>query len=111
MDMVIEALDELIRLSDVETTYLIDTFTYNSACFVGRNLELLRIHEILQENQVVFLSGIGGIGKTELAKKYVHMYREAYDTVAFVFFEGSIEHSICQDLVINNFSMDEEENK
>lgn len=111
MDRVIDALDELIRLSDLSATYLIDTFTYNSACFVGRSGELTRIHEALQENQVLYLSGIGGIGKTELAKKYVQQYRESYDTVAFVFFDESIEHSICQDILINNFSADEEESE
>lgn len=111
MDMVIEALDELIRLSDLSATYLVDTFTYNSACFVGRSEELARIHEELQGNQVLFLSGIGGIGKTELAKKYVQQYRETYDTVAFVFFDESIEHSVCQDILINNFSADEEESE
>ncbi|EJZ69590.1 protein kinase domain-containing protein [Lachnoanaerobaculum sp. OBRC5-5] len=104
---VIEVLDELIVLSDVDAHYLVDNFVYNPACFVGRSDELVDIQEALSENQVVFISGIGGIGKTELAKRYAYEYRDYYETIAFAFFNGSIEHTVCQELVINNMSMDE----
>lgn len=108
---VIEVLDELILLSDVDTHYLVDNFRYNPACFVGRSGELEDIQEVLSENQVVFLSGIGGIGKTELAKRYAYEYRDYYETIAFAFFNESIEHTVCQELVINNMSMDENESE
>ena len=108
---VIEVLDELILLSDVDAHYLVDNFMYNPACFVGRSDELVDIQEALSENQVVFLSGIGGIGKTELAKRYAYEYRDYYETIAFTFFNGSIEHTVCQELVINNMSMDENESE
>lgn len=108
---VIEVLDELILLSDVDAHYLVDNFMYNPACFVGRSDELVDIQEALSENQVIFLSGIGGIGKTELAKRYAYEYRNYYETIAFAFFNGSIEHTVCQELVINNMSMDENESE
>ena len=53
----------------------------NSACFVGRQDDLEEINELLAKNQLVFLSGIGGIGKTELAKQYAYRHRAQYDTV------------------------------
>ena len=87
MQQVIEQLDELIRLSDTAGVYPVDSFQYNSACFVGRQAELKEIHHVLDRNQIVFLSGIGGIGKTELAKQYAHIYRNEYNRVIFSVFE------------------------
>lgn len=109
MEQVIGALEELTKLSDVEDAYLINTFTYNSAFFVGRSDEIEEIHEKIQDNNVLFLSGIGGIGKTELAKKFISEYRGEFDTVAFVYFQETIEHTVCQEILINNMCMDEEE--
>lgn len=107
MEEVIGALEELVKLADIEETYLMDTFTYNSACFVGRSDEIEEIHEKIQDNNVLFLSGIGGIGKTELAKKFISEYRDEFDTVAFVYFQETIEHTVCQEILINNMFMDE----
>lgn len=42
--------------------------------FVGRSEILKEINEKLKECGTVFISGIGGIGKTELVKKYVKEY-------------------------------------
>lgn len=91
MQKVIDALDELIKLADINDVYLLDSFQYNSACFVGRQDDLEEINEILAKNQLVFLSGIGGIGKTELAKQYAYRHRTQYDTVVFAVYEKNIE--------------------
>ena len=40
--------------------------------FVGRQDDLEEINELLAKNQLVFLSGIGGIVETELAKQYAY---------------------------------------
>lgn len=64
--------------------------------FIGRTHELQRIHEILHEQKrnIVFLHGIGGIGKTELAKKYVSTYQGYYNQRHLVFFSQSLQHMI-----------------
>ncbi len=109
MQPVIEALDELIRLSDIDGIYLLNSFQYDSAHFIGRNEEMEKIAEILSTNQLVFLSGIGGIGKTELAKQYANQYRDQYDTVTFSVFEKNIETLVCNEILIHKISQDEEE--
>lgn len=109
LEQVVDALDTLIDCSDLESAYLINTFTYNSANFIGRANELDEIHEKIHDNNALFLSGIGGIGKTEIAKKFITEYRDEFDTVAFAYYQESIEHTICQEILINNMSMDEEE--
>ena len=109
MQQVINQLEDLIVLSDTDGVYLIDSFQYNSACFIGRAEELEAIDNILSDNQLVFLSGIGGIGKTELAKQYANKYRSKYDTIVFAVFEKDIESLVCDEIMINNICKDENE--
>ncbi|WP_264707211.1 tetratricopeptide repeat protein [Wolbachia endosymbiont (group A) of Acrocera orbiculus] len=55
--------------------------------FTGRKTELEKLHESIQESQgvatvisqLVSISGLGGIGKTELAKKYIEEHSKDYD--------------------------------
>ncbi len=58
--------------------------------FTGRESILGRLHEALNtQNQAVLaqpqgLSGLGGIGKTQVAVEYAYRYREEYQTVLWV---------------------------
>lgn len=47
-----------------------------SRYFLGRDAELKEIHQKLEKFNNVFITGIGGMGKTELAKKYVECRNE-----------------------------------
>lgn len=109
MCQVLEALDELILLADVEGVYLKDNFTYHSACFVGREEELREIEDVLNKNQLVFLSGIGGIGKTELAKYYAKKHRSRYDTVVFATFQERVQTLINEEVELTNIYQEENE--
>jgi WD40 repeat protein len=52
--------------------------------FVGREVELSSLHEMLQQKQSIVgirptvLVGLGGIGKTQLAVEYAHAHRDDY---------------------------------
>lgn len=58
--------------------------------FVGREEEIRNIHEMLQQSSVLFLQGMGGIGKSEIAKGYAQAYADQYDTVIFASYQGSL---------------------
>ncbi len=62
--------------------------------FVGREEELDQIHQMLQEEHVLFLQGMGGIGKSEIAKGYAKTHKDSYDTVLFATYNGSIQDMI-----------------
>lgn len=109
MQQLIDCLDELILLADADGEYLIDSFQYNTAHFIGRESEIVKINDKLSENQLIFLSGIGGIGKTELAKQYANRYRNLYDTVVFAVFDSDIESLVNKEIMINHIEQGEKE--
>ena len=111
VDEVLEILEKLIWESDVERVFLYHGFTYNTANFVGRENELRQIETIFSSGQqVLFLSGMGGIGKTELAKRYAYLYGEQYRTIVFVPYQESIVQTVCgEDIHIHNVHREQSE--
>lgn len=78
------ALEALVDQTDITKVFLAGTRSYSTAYFIGRQAELQQIHDAFSSGcRSVFLSGMGGIGKTVLAKQYAEKYRACYDTVCF----------------------------
>lgn len=69
--------------------------------FIGRNdqIEEIRNH-FSNGNHVVFLEGIGGIGKSELAKQYAMKYRLEYKNILFATYSTSLKDLICDSSTI-----------
>ncbi len=58
--------------------------------FVGREAELKQINEDLAKDSMVYIvNGIGGIGKSELAFKYLHDHEASYQHIALFEFSGA----------------------
>ena len=96
-DELIEKLCELIRLSDPKEPFLVSTSFITLEFFIGRDKELRMIHEKLQEKNILFISGLAGIGKTVLAKNYAKKYADCYETVLFAVYNSSLEILINDD--------------
>ena len=47
--------------------------------FSGRTQQLHDLHILLQTSPLVSITGLGGVGKTELARKYIEKYAADYD--------------------------------
>lgn len=58
---------------------------------IERNNELFDIHNRLQNDGFVFIKGMGGIGKSELAKMYVDSFISNYHTIQFCKYVDSIK--------------------
>lgn len=71
---------------------------YPDKKFIGRDDELRTIHEYLQGpiNKLI-LVGMGGIGKSETAKKYALEYEEFYDKEVWIHYHKSLISSIIDD--------------
>lgn len=110
MNDAIAVLEELEKLSDVEGVMLLNSFSYNFSQFVGREEEFLKIKNTLDKKDVVFLSGMGGIGKTELARKFANKYQDQFNRIVFLRFADSIMKTVCSDeLVIANCDREKQE--
>ena len=64
--------------------------------FCGREKELAQVHKLLQEDGKVFISGLPGIGKSELAKAYAQQYRKEYTNVLSLTYSGDLRQDIIE---------------
>ena len=81
-------------LSPCVRDYIYDIVPKPCRHFCGRETELEEIHDLLKENSKVFLTGVAGIGKSELAKMYAQKYKKEYTNILYFSFAGSLEEMI-----------------
>ena len=79
--------------------------------FVGRNEELCSLHDLLLENDKVFLQGIPGIGKSEVAKQYAKYYKDQYTNILYINYSGSLKRDISEMCFLSDFPTDSEEDR
>lgn len=62
--------------------------------FVGREKDLAQIHDLLKQRRVVLLHGMGGMGKTVLAKRYLELHGDEWNHCGFLLFKSKLEESL-----------------
>ena len=63
--------------------------------FCGRDDVICEIHTKYQEGErVLFLYGIGGIGKTQIAKQYAKQHKNDYDIIIYATYNSSLKEMI-----------------
>ena len=62
--------------------------------FCGREKELSELHFMLNEHSKVFLQGIPGIGKSELAKSYVQNFKKQYTNIIYINYSSNLKADI-----------------
>ena len=62
--------------------------------FSGRNKELAKLHDILSENNKVFVNGIGGIGKSEFVKAFARDYRKDFTNILYFYYDTDLKNLI-----------------
>lgn len=68
--------------------------------FCGRDDVLLDISAAFESGErVIFLYGIGGIGKTQIAKQYAKQYKQDYDIIIYATYDKSLRDIIISDSV------------
>lgn len=78
--------------------------------FVGRKDELKQTVKLLQDNHVIFISGIAGIGKSEFARFYADKNRKKYTNIIYWYYTGDLKKNIIQmDFADDTADMSEDE--
>lgn len=98
MQPVINLLTELCDLLS-EKEYIIPSEIRPNEFFVGRAKECGELSTRLKSERLIFLCGIGGIGKSELAKQHALNNKHQYSNILYFSYTGDLEETICQDQV------------
>ena len=62
--------------------------------FFEREQELEQFHVLLVVHSKVFLHGIPGVGKSEIAKAYVRKYGKEYANIIYVNYPGDLKQAV-----------------
>ena len=68
--------------------------------FCGRSKELDELHAVISDNSTVIITGVAGIGKSELVRAYAKDHRKEYQYFGYYFYGGSLKDIIAN--VIGN---------
>lgn len=82
----------LLPLNDV----LFADSEYVAPCrhFCGREKELDGLHSLVQNNSMVIITGVAGIGKSELVRAYAKEHKKNYPYFGYYFYNGSLKDTI-----------------
>lgn len=106
-DILLGKLEEAIKKSYPEKHRLLCNLPCEPEFFVGRDPELSEIDNRLKQTDKLFITGMGGMGKSELCKQYAHLHKKEYDAVIFAVCNTDLESMIMDDktLPIANIQM------
>lgn len=99
-DKLSKELSELIRLCD--TPILCDNRPRSNSFFTGRKQELDKIEDELKEKRGVCIYGTGGVGKSELVRRFSESWK---GTVAFLSCNGSIKNMLISGVCIRGIDL------
>ncbi len=76
--------------------------------FCGRDAELNEVHSLVQDNSTVIVTGIAGIGKSELVRAYAERHKSGFEHFGYYFYKGSLK-TIIANIISNPVIADENE--
>lgn len=99
---------ESIRKSTGLQMHLIHSVPVALETFTDRVDKTREIGDRLQKSGWAMVSGMGGIGKTELVKEFIHRNKEKYNTVCFLSYDSSLLSTIGLSLPVLNYEAEDE---
>jgi hypothetical protein len=112
MQDVVEQLQDIEKYADLLIPRIYSTQIVKPKIFYGRECEFGELDKLLAgtDYNCLFVTGMGGIGKSAFIREYLISRRKKYDTVLYVHYKGSIEATISNDsnIEINTLRQEEE---
>lgn len=113
MQEVEEQLQKIEKYADVLMPRIYSTKIAKPKIFYGRERELEELDRALANHDYncLFVTGIGGIGKSTFIREYLTRCREKFDVVLYIHYKDSIEATISNDSNIEINTLRQEEAK
>lgn len=115
MEEVVNQLEEIEKYADTVMPFLISSQVSCPRVLVGREAELAALHTWMSQGETncLFLTGMGGIGKSTLVRQFIADNRRSFDAVLYLYYNGSVRKMITDDtqLQINSVERRPEENE
>lgn len=83
-DLIIKKIDELKKNNQEQVTYRNYNIPIANKLFCGREDHLHKILSSFKSTNLVVINGLGGIGKTQIAKKYIGDYKQEYNIIVWI---------------------------
>ncbi|MBS7397739.1 MAG: hypothetical protein KIG32_04885 [Ruminiclostridium sp.] len=113
MQSAVDALAEIERLADKSKPFIRSTAITAPTCFIGREKELDTLCKWIEESEssCVFVTGMGGIGKSTLVRSALVKCRSCVDNILYLYFDTSVPKTLSDDrqAFINTVSKNETE--
>ena len=77
--------------------------------FCGREQEICKLHEKILKYKKVFLTGIAGIGKSEVVKAYAKEYKNNYENIIYIPYSKDLKTHITKMNFLNDEMYDSDE--
>lgn len=95
-------LEQLVLLSDGQKPYVISSVWPGNETFYGRKNELAELEKLLSAGHPLSaLTGMGGIGKSTLVRKYLTLHWAEYDAVLYLYDNGTAVGILTDDQTIS----------
>ena len=104
---VILKLEKLIEMLS-EKEYIVSHRLSMQNC-IGRESEITNISESLKTNSILFITGVGGIGKTTIVKQLFVEKAPAFDIALYLEYDGDIRSTLINQVNITSFVRNYEE--
>ena len=98
LDPLIHKLSQIERLANPSLEYVLTQIPSNKMHLIGREEELGEIKRWMEsDDPVLFITGMGGIGKSSVVTFALDHYRDVFDSVSYMRFHGSLAETLADD--------------